>query len=228
MTQFTEEELALGRQVIETCRELERRGLNQGTAGNISIRLAERKEGFLITPTALPYDLMQPEDIAHLKLDGARAGRREPSSEWRIHLDVMRRRPEVGAIIHTHSGHATALACLRRPIPSFHYMVALFGGEDIRCSEYATYGTQELSDRVLEALEGRSAALMGSHGLIVLAPTLQRAMALTVEAETLAMMYLRAISAGEPALLPADEMARVKEKLAAYVAQSAPRPPAAP
>ncbi|MBI2362709.1 MAG: class II aldolase/adducin family protein, partial [Elusimicrobia bacterium] len=171
MTQFTEEELALGRQVIETCRELERRGLNQGTAGNISIRLSERKEGFLITPTALSYDLMQPEDIAHLTLDGGRAGRREPSSEWRIHLDVMRRRPEVGAVIHTHSGHATALACLRRSIPSFHYMVALFGGEDIRCSEYATYGTQELSDRVLEALEGRSAALMGSHGLIVLAPT---------------------------------------------------------
>ena len=216
MTHFSEEELALGRQVIGTCLELERRGLNQGTSGNISVRLAGEEDGFLITPTALAYDLMQPEDIAHMKLDGSRAGRRSPSSEWRIHLDIMRRRPEVGAVIHTHSGHATSLACMRRAIPSFHYMVALFGGPDIRCSGYATFGTQELSDAVLEALEGRSAALMGNHGLIVLAPTLQRALALTVEAETLAMMYLRTLQAGGPCLLPAEEIATVKEKFSAY------------
>ncbi len=214
---FSEQELALGRNIIETCRDLERRGLNQGTSGNVSVRLGQDSaDGFLITPTAMPYDIMQPEDMAHMRFDGGSTGRREPSSEWRFHLDIYRTRPEVGAVIHTHSGYSTTLACLRRDIPAFHYMIALFGGADIRCSDYATYGTQELSDLVLKALEGRSAALMGSHGLIVLGPTLQRALALTVEAETLAMMYWRALQIGEPRLLDAAEILRVREKFAAY------------
>lgn len=214
---FSEQELALGRQIIETCRDLERRGLNQGTSGNVSVRLGQGTEdGLLITPTALPYDIMQPEDMAHVRFDGGRSGRREPSSEWRFHLDVYRTRPDVGAVIHTHSGFSTTLACLGRPIPAFHYMIALFGGSDIRCCGYATYGTQELSDLVLEALQGRNAALMGNHGLIVLGPSLQRALALTVEAETLAMMYWRALQLGEPRLLPDDEIARVREKFATY------------
>lgn len=174
------------------------------------------EDGFLITPTAMPYDIMQPEDMAHVRFDGGRAGRHEPSSEWRFHLDIYRTRPDVAAVIHTHSGYSTTLACLRRAIPAFHYMIALFGGGDIRCSEYATYGTQELSDLVLKALAGRNAALMGNHGLIVLGPSLQRALALTVEAETLAMMYWRALQLGEPRLLPDDEIARVRAKFAAY------------
>jgi len=196
--------------------------LNQGTSGNVSVRLGQDAEdGFLITPTAMPYDIMQPEDMAHMRYDGTSSGRREPSSEWRFHLDIYRKRPEVGAVVHTHSGYATTLACLRRGIPAFHYMIALFGGGDIRCSDYATYGTQELSDLVVKALEGRGAALMGNHGLIVLGPTLQRALALTVEAETLAMMYWRALQIGEPTLLPPDEIARVREKFATYGHSSA-------
>jgi L-fuculose-phosphate aldolase len=174
------------------------------------------EDGFLITPTAMPYDIMQPEDMAHMRFDGARSGLREPSSEWRFHHDIYRRRPEIGAVIHTHSGYSTTLACLRRGIPAFHYMIALFGGSDIRCSGYATYGTQELSDLVVQALEGRSAALMGNHGLIVIAPSLQRALALTIEAETLAKMYWRAVQLGEPHILPDEEIARVREKFAAY------------
>jgi L-fuculose-phosphate aldolase len=214
---FTEQELALGRQIIETCRDLERRGLNQGTSGNVSVRLGPGSvDGFLITPTAMPYDVMQPEDMARMSFNGESSGRREPSSEWRFHLDIYRTRPEVGAVIHTHSGYSTTLACLRREIPSFHYMIALFGGSNIRCCEYATYGTQELSNLVLKALEGRSAALMGSHGLVVLGPTLQRALMLTVEAETLAKMYWRAVQMGQPRLLSDPQIAAVREKFATY------------
>lgn len=217
MINFSEQELALGRKIIETCRVLERRGLNQGTSGNVSVRLSpDPEDGFLITPTALSYDIMQPEDMVHMRFDGSHTGRLPPSSEWRIHLDILRGRADVGSVIHTHSGYSTTLACLRRDIPAFHYMIALFGGNSIRCSDYATYGTQELSDRVLKALEGRVAALMGNHGLIVLGPSLQRALALTVEAETLAMMYWRAVQVDEPALLSDAEVARVRKKFAAY------------
>jgi L-fuculose-phosphate aldolase len=214
---FSEQELALGRNIIETCLDLERRGLNQGTSGNVSVRLGPgMEEGFLITPTAMPYDIMQPEDMVHLRVDGAPTGRHEPSSEWRFHLDIYRTRPEVGAVIHTHSGYSTTLACLHRDIPAFHYMIALFGGNDIRCCDYATYGTQELSALVLKALEGRNAALMGNHGLIVLGPGLKRALTLTVEAETLAMMYWRALQIGDPHLLSDAEIVRVREKFAGY------------
>jgi L-fuculose-phosphate aldolase len=174
------------------------------------------EDGFLITPTAMPYDIMQPEDMAHMRFDGKHTGRHEPSSEWRFHLDIYRTRPDVAAVIHTHSGFSTTLACLHRGIPPFHYMIALFGGSDIRCCDYATYGTQELSALVLKALEGRSAALIGNHGLVVLGPNLKRALTLTVEAETLAMMYWRALQLGEPRLLPDDEIGRVREKFAGY------------
>lgn len=200
------------REIISTCRELVRRGLNQGTAGNVSVRL---RDGFLVTPTGLPYDEMRPEDLVRMDFRGGHRGKREPSSEWRLHLDVYRRRPEVGAVIHTHSGYATTLACLRRSIPAFHYMMAFFGGNDIRCCDYATYGTQELSDLVVEALKDRQAALMGNHGLIVLGADLKRALALTVEAETLAMMYWRALQVQEPVILPDAEISRVRRKAAA-------------
>lgn len=215
MINFSEREF--GRKIIEICRDLERRGLNQGTAGNVSVRLSpDPEDGFLITPTALPYDTMQPDDIVHMWLDGRHTGRRPPSSEWRVHRDILLSKTDVGAIIHTHSGFATTLACLHRAIPAFHYMIALFGGNSIRCSDYATYGTQELSDNVLKTLEGRTAALMGNHGLIVLGANLQRALALTIEAEALAMMYWRAVQVNEPILLSDAEVARVREKLATY------------
>ncbi len=205
-------ERALGAEILRTCRELERRGLNQGTAGNVSVRLPD---GFLVTPSGMPYDVMRPRDMVRMDFSGGHRAKAKPSSEWRLHLDVYKSRPEIGAVIHTHSGYATTLACLRRPIPSFHYIIAFFGGDDIRCSDYATYGTQELSDLVVAALKDRQAALMGSHGLIVVAENLTKALALTVEAETLAMMYWRAIQAGEPVILPSDEIERVRRKAAA-------------
>lgn len=206
-------DLALRRQIIATCLELDRRGLNQGTSGNVSVRVPG---GLLLTPTALPYDRMKPADIVRLDANGTPHGRRAPSSEWRFHCDIMHARPEVSAIVHTHSMFATTLACLRRDIPAFHYLVALFGGNNIRCSDYATYGTQELSDHILRALEGRSAALIGNHGLIVTGPTLEKVLALTFEAETLAAMYWRALQAGDPVILPDDEMERVRAKIARY------------
>ncbi len=214
--ELSEKELSLGRGIIETCLDLERRGLNQGSSGNVSARLGPGSSEFLITPTAMPYGVMKPEDMVRMRFDGTHTGRHEPSSEWRFHLDIYRTRPEVGAVIHTHSGYSTTLACLRREIPAFHYMIALFGGSNIRCCEYATYGTQELSNHLLKALDGRNAALMGSHGLVVLGPTLPRALALTVEAETLAMMYWRAVQMGAPRLLSDPEIARVREKFATY------------
>ncbi len=214
---MTPAEFTLRQQIIATCRELERRGLNQGTSGNVSIRVsANPEDGFLLTPTALPYAVMQPEDIVHLKLDGTATGHRTPSSEWHLHLDILRQRRDASAIIHTHSRHATTLACLRRDIPAFHYLIALFGGNSIRCSGYATYGTPELSDHLLKALAGRQAALMGNHGLIVLGPSLERALTLTAEAETLAAMYLSALQVAEPVILPEKEIAKVREKLALY------------
>ena len=217
MSAFSPAELMLRQQIIATCCELERRGLNQGTSGNISVRLsANLDDGFLLTPTALPYEVMQPEDIVHLRPDGTAMGTRAPSSEWRFHCDILRRRPDANAVIHTHSVHATTLACLRREIPAFHYLISLFGGNNIRCSGYATYGTQELSDLLLMALQDRHAALLGNHGLIVLGPSLERALALTSEAETLAQMYLAALQVGEPVILPEDEIARVREKIAQY------------
>lgn len=206
-------ETALRRQIIATCLELDRRGLNQGTSGNVSVRVPG---GLLLTPTALPYDRMQPADIVRLDADGTPHGRHAPSSEWRFHCDIMRARPEVGAIVHTHSMFSTTLACLRREIPAFHYLVALFGGNSIRCSDYATYGTQELSGHILRALKDRSAALIGNHGLIVTGPTLEKALALTIEAETLAAMYWRALQAGKPVILPDAEMERVRAKIARY------------
>ncbi len=218
MVHLTEKERVLARKIIDTCRDLERRGLNQGMAGNVSARLGPgANDPFLITPTAVSYDVMVPEDMVLMQLDGAWKGRRPPSSEWRFHKDIYASRPEAGAIIHTHSGHATTVASLGKAIPAFHYMVALFGGSDIRCSGYATYGTQELSNHVLEALKGRAAALMGNHGLVVMGPSLHRALYLTVEAETLAMMYLRALQTGETInILPDAEIERVKTKFASY------------
>jgi len=206
-------EKALRQEVIDTCLKMNEMGLNQGTSGNVSVRVSEDpKEGFFLTPSSIRYDRLTPEDIVRMDLDGNVEGKHKPSSEWRFHLDIMKAREDAGAIIHTHGMFATTLACLHREIPAFHYMIALFGGPTIRCAPYATYGTQELSDHALKALEGRKACLLGNHGLIVLGPHLERALALTVEAETLAAMYWRALQIGQPAILPDEEIEKVAAK----------------
>jgi len=210
--------LALCEEIISTCRQLGALGLNQGTSGNISVRVsANPADGFLLTPTSLDYATMQPADLVHVAPDGTCAGRRRPSSELPFHAAIMRARTDVRAIIHTHSTHATAVSCLRRGIPALHYLIALFGGTDIRCAEYATFGTEELSHNVVRALSGRRAALLANHGLIVVGDTLAHAVALTAEAEQLAKLYLATLGTGTPAVILDDaEIANVADRFRAY------------
>ena len=188
-------------------------GLNQGTAGNLSVRVPG---GILITPSGLPYDEMKPADIVALDAHGTARGLLAPSSEWHFHLGIMSTRPEINAVLHAHSMFATTLACLRRGIPSFHYMIAVAGGADIRCAPYATFGTEALSRHVVRALDGRKACLLANHGLVVVGASLKDALRLAVEVETLAAMYWRALQVGRPALLSAAEMARVLKKFETY------------
>jgi L-fuculose-phosphate aldolase len=214
MTSFPASERPLREQIIALCRQLGTLGLNQGTSGNVSVRVSENPaDGFLLTPTSVDYGEMQPADIVHVSPDGVCTGSRRPSSELPLHRAIMRTRSDAGAIVHTHSTHATAVACLRRDIPSLHYLVALFGGSDIRCASYATFGTAELSEHLLRALSGRRAALMANHGLVVIGDTLAHALALTVEAEQLARLYLATLATGiPPVLLDDTEIARVTER----------------
>lgn len=205
--------LALRRRIVATCRRMNALGVNQGTSGNVSARV---RDGLLITPSGVPYDTLTPEGIVALAPDGAVRGAGKPSSEWRFHVDILAARPDVGAIVHTHSVHATALACLRRDIPAFHYMVAAAGGDTIRCARYATFGSQELSDHALAALDGRRACLLANHGVIAVGRDLDAALALAVEVETLARQYLLALQTGKPAVLSAAEMRRVVEKFKSY------------
>ena len=210
-------ERSLRQQVIDACRRLEALGLNQGTSGNVSVRCGpDPAAGFLLTPTSLSYDRMAPEDLVHVGLDGRCSGGRRPSSELPFHREIMMSRADAVAVIHTHSLHATTVSCLRREIPAIHYLVALFGGNNLRCADYATFGTPELSANLLRALAGRRAALMSNHGLVVLGSSLEQALSLTLEAETLATIYLRALAAGQPVILTDGEMAAVAEKFRDY------------
>jgi L-fuculose-phosphate aldolase len=199
--------------LLNTALEMNRSGINQGTSGNVSVRTSN---GFLITPTGMPYGDMTTKDAVPMAMDGAWTGALAPSSEWRFHLDIYSQRADVLAIVHTHSISATALACLDRGIPPFHYMVAAAGGRDIRVTPYATFGTQELSDHALAGLEGRRACLLGHHGVIACGPTLPKALSLAIEVETLAKMYLAALTVGEPSLLSDAEMDAVIGKFATY------------
>ena len=204
MTEKTD--AALRQELVETCRKMNASGINQGTAGNISVR---NDAGFLITPSSLPYDAMQPGDIVQMDFDGTYESDRRPSSEWRFHRDILQSRQDVNAVVHCHSVYATTLACHHKTIPAFHYMTGLFGGSTIRCARYATYGTQALSDAALEALDGRTACLLGQHGQISLGKSLAHGLANAIEVETLSRLYVQALTLGEPPVLDDDEMARV-------------------
>jgi len=200
-------EATLRQEMIATCLRMNTSGLNQGSSGNLSVRLASG--GFLITPSSTPYEHMVPEDMAVMQFDGTWMGPRRPSSEWRFHRDILAARPECEVVLHCHSPFAAALAVHSRGIPAFHYMVCLAGGEDIRCAPYATFGSQELSDRAIAALANRTACLLGHHGQIALGASLEKAFALATEVETLAKMYVHALALGEPPRLSSEEMARV-------------------
>lgn len=200
--------------LIETAIEMNRCGLNRGTSGNLSIRLGE---AMLITPSGIPYDRLTAGDLAHVDLASGRCpGPQRPSSEWRIHRDVYLGRQDAMAIVHAHPVHSTALACLGRDLPAFHYMVAAAGGSTIRCAPYATFGSQALSDHVNAALADRKACLMANHGLLCLAADIEKALALAIEVEALAETYLQCLAVGDPVILDEDEMERVIEKFRDY------------
>ena len=210
---------ALRDRVIAAAREMNRSGINVNKSGNVSARCSRGGiAGLIITPTGIDYDALGPDDLVFVRLDdGGCSGRWKPSSEWRFHRDILRSRPEFGAVVHTHSPAATALAVHGQGIPAFHYMVAAAGGDNIRCAEYATFGTQALSDRALAALAGRRACLLAHHGVISCGPAVADALALAVEVENLARTYLAARVLGEPPRLSTAEMQRVIEKFRDYV-----------
>ncbi|MCR4376958.1 MAG: class II aldolase/adducin family protein [Rhodospirillales bacterium] len=204
----------LRKQIIQTALQLNTTGLSAGSSGNVSARVED--EGFLITPSGVKYHKLRAKDIVLVDFDGGVRGRLAPSSEWRLHLDIYKQRPEAKAIVHAHPPYATALACLNKGIPAFHYMVAAAGGKDIRCCRYELFGTQELSDAVREALQGRRACLMGHHGLVAFGDDLEKAMSLAVEVEVLAQQYQLVLQMGEPKLLSDAEMDDVLHRFLSY------------
>ncbi len=210
--------------LVAACQQMNALGINQGTSGNISLRAGDV---MLISPSALPYDQMRAEDVVEMPLAGEYGvshGAMKPSTEWRFHLDIMKSRPEAGAIVHAHPTHCTTLAIARKPIPACHYMIAAFGGTDVRCAPYATFGTKELSEHALRALAGRHACLLANHGMIVVGTSLAKAMWLAVELETIARQYVLSLLIGGPVLLSDEDIAATAAKFATYGVQDAPPP----
>lgn len=206
-------ESELRRELVRIVNKLDSQGLNRGTSGNLSVRFGK---GFLITPSGMGAEGLKEDDIVIVNMDGSARGRLQPSSEWLFHRDIYEQRAEVGAVVHTHSVAATALACLRKSIPQFHYMIALMGGDNVRCAKYATFGTQELSDNALRALKDRKACLLANHGMIALGSHIAEAFRIAVEVETLSDIYLRTLQCGPPVLLTADEFQAAQSRFAGY------------
>ena len=202
--------------IIGFCLEMNASGLNQGTSGNISAR---HDGAMLITPSGVPYADLEPDAIVRMRLDGDEPtweGDLKPSSEWHFHRAILEAKPEQGAIVHTHSTFATVLSIGRRDIPACHYMIAAFGGATVRCADYATFGTPELSANVIRAMDGRSACLLANHGMIACGKDLDKAMWSAVELETLSRQYYHSLQLGEPFILDDAEMERVAEKFKSY------------
>ena len=202
--------------IIGFCLEMNASGLNQGTSGNISAR---HDGAMLITPSGVPYADLEPDAIVRMRLDSddyAWEGDLKPSSEWHFHRAILKAKPEQGAIVHTHSTFATVLSIGRRDIPACHYMIAAFGGATVRCADYATFGTPELSANIIRAMDGRSACLLANHGMIACGKDLDLAMWSAVELETLARQYYHSLQLGEPFILDEAEIERVAEKFKSY------------
>jgi L-fuculose-phosphate aldolase len=208
-------EAELRAEIILVAKAIDSAGFCPSKSGNVSARYGN---GLIITPSGLPYAQMQSADLIYLSMDGAvLAGQGKPSSEWPFHVAIYTARPDAQAIVHTHSPRATALSCARQGIPAFHYMIALCGGDDVRCADYATFGTPELGRNAVTALEGRKAVLLANHGVIALGGSLKGAHAIVAEVENLAGQYLDLLAAGfKPVILDAAEMERVQAKFAGY------------
>lgn len=220
-------DLTLRQAVLDTALAMSRSGLSPGRSGNVSARSGD---GMLITPSGMLYDELTPGDIVQVAADGTvAAGQLKPSSEWHFHLAAYRARPDRHAVVHTHSMHATVLACAHKAIPPFHYMVAVAGGADIPCVPYATFGTEELARHVADGLRARDACLMANHGQIAIAETLQGALELAHEVEVLAEQYTKVLSLGAVHLLSEAHMAEMVERFKTYgqkaqTAQAEPKP----
>lgn len=206
----------LRQQLIDTALAMNAAGLNQGVSGNLSVRY---QGGMLITPSGMDYARLSTADIVKMEFEGSTDGMRKPSSEWRFHAAIYREYPQAGAVLHAHPIHCTTLACTHRGIPAFHYMVAIAGGKDIRCADYATFGSTALSDNVLSALEDRKACLMAHHGMVCFEQDLPAALALAIEVEHLASVYGRVLAIGGEQHLDDDEMTRVLKKFKTYGVQ---------
>lgn len=204
-------------EIIRTCLAMNANGLNTGKSGNVSAR---NEAGFLITASGVAYEVMEPSDIVQMDLEGGYFGATLPSSEWRMHMDIYRARPEAAAVVHTHAPHATAISCLRADIPAFHYMIGVCGGASLRCAPYASFGTAELSSAMLEAIEGRNACLLANHGMICFGRDLAAALALAVEVENLCRQYILARQLGDPTILDDAEMQEILRRFKTYGKQA--------
>src|SRR3954451_20408331 len=210
---MTADELGKRQGIIRGCSRMNAIGLNQSTSGNSSVR---HVDGLLVTPTSVPYDAMTPDQIVFMTMDGSHAPSQKPSSEWRFHLDILKASDDVNAVVHAHPTYCTILAIMGMEIPPVHYMIAAAGGDSIRCASYATFGTPELSDHAVRALEGRLACLLDHHGMIAVGKTLEKAMWLAVEVETLARQYHGCLQIGKPPLLSSAEIERVRQRMSGY------------
>ncbi len=205
---------ALSRKIIDTCLEMTRLGLNQGTAGNVSVRY---QDGMLITPTGTPYEQMTEDSIVYVDKDGKHEEGKLPSSEWQFHLAVYEARPELDAVVHNHALNCAAASILGEPIPAIHYMIACTGTDHIPCVPYATFGTHKLADYVREGIKGSKAILLAHHGLITADKTLDKALSIAHEIEVITEWYLKLLATGKPIpTLPKEEMDVVLEKFKSY------------
>jgi len=201
-------------ELIKASKYLNDKNINRGSSGNLSFR---SKNGFIITPSSLPNDKLTEKNCVQMNLDGTYQNKFKPSTEWKIHRDIYVKRKDIYAIIHTHPISSTAIACMNINIPAFHYMIAVAGGDNIRCAKYATFGTEQLSKNVLKALENRNACLMANHGLIVIEKDLKIALKLTEEVENLSMQFLQILKSGKkPVLLSKNEMKKNIKKIKNY------------
>ena len=199
--------------LVSGARAMDASDMNTGTTGNISLRI---EGGMLITPTGIPSPMLRPEQMVTMRFDGSWDGALRPSSEWEMHAEIYKTFPEAGAVVHAHPDHCVALSCLREPMPLFHYMVAGFGGDDVRCSDYALFASSDLARAAVVALKDRTACLLANHGMIAFGKDLDTALARTVKLETLARQYLIARSAGTPVLIENSEIPAIRGRYKTY------------
>lgn len=216
-------EHSLRQSIVRVARQIAEQRLSPGASGNVSGRVKGEREGFLITPTGVMSDVLEPDHLVFMNLDGSvPEGQLRPSSEWRFHQAIYQSKPEAGGIVHTHSPSASTLACAGQKIPAFHYMISVAGGDDIPCAPYATFGTEELSRSVIGVLGSRSACLMANHGQVAHAPTVEEALVLATHVEWLAEQYIRVLQIGGPRLLSKREMTDVMRQFDGYGQQDLP------